>query len=105
MSKIRERLCALDMDNGITYIGNADFSNEIKDDYTPDKNDGFVLKRFVAYHTQSLASRLDFDMGKTVDFKMDHKELLRRIYNDSYRRSDEVSLNLENYVAFYLLSR
>ena len=103
MIKTRERLCALDMNNGVTYIGGADFPNDLKDDYKPDKNDGFVLKRFITYHTQSLASRLDVDRGRTSDFKMDHKELLKQIYNGSHRRSDEVSLNLDNYIAFYLL--
>ena len=105
MVKTRGRLCALDMNNGITFIGFSDFPKDIKDNYHPDKKDGFILKRFIAYHTQSLASRLDFDRGRTADFKMDHKELLWRIYNGSYRKSDEVSLNLENYVAFYFLNR
>ncbi|MBS3092828.1 hypothetical protein J4466_05415 [Candidatus Pacearchaeota archaeon] len=105
MVKTSERLCAVDMNNGVTFIGSADFSKDIKDDYQPDKKTTLILKRFIAYHTQSLASRLDVDRGRTADFKMDHKELLRKIYNGSYRRSDGVSLNLENYVAFYLLIR
>ena len=103
MVKARERLCALDMGNGITYIGVANF-DDTSSQAVLDRESDFILKRVIAYQTQGIV--LHLNEGRVSGFKGDRKDFLKRIYNNSYNlKSDQINLNLDNYAAFYLLDR